>query len=101
MDTVDATSVLLEWAPDLAKRLARSEAQIRAHGLTMDDFSPHRSVDLKFPDGSHARFLFAFAVASAERHAVAVFTEHYGSFIFRMLPEMPDIEVHEDVYIQA
>jgi hypothetical protein len=98
---IDATSVLLEWAPDLAKRLSRSEAEIRAKGLTADDFSPSHSVDLKFPDGSHARFLFAFAVASAERHAVAVFTEHYGSFIFRSLPEMSDIEVHEDVYIKA
>src|SRR5262245_47551805 len=101
MDTVDATSVLLEWAPDLAKRLARSEAEIRANELTMDDFAPHRAIDLKFPDGSHARFLAAFAVANAERHSVAVFTEHYGSFIFRVLPAMPDIEVHEDVYIQA
>ena len=44
------------------------------------DFS--HAVELKFPDGSLARFRFAFHLLDAERNEVAVFTEHCGYHIF-------------------
>lgn len=73
---IDAKSVLTDWAPELAKRLGRSEEEIRVRGLGAGDFSPSRAVEIKLVDGSHARFAYAFANVSKERHAVAVFTEH-------------------------
>jgi hypothetical protein len=95
---IDAKSVLTEWAPELAKRLGRPEAEILAKGLSAYDFSSSRSIEIKFADGSHARFSFAFAIVSQERHAVAVFTEHCGYLVFPLLPEMQVIQVNEDVY---
>jgi|SRR6478752_9859999 len=96
---IDAKRVLTEWCPELAKRLGRPEEEIRVRGLSAGDFSPSRAVEIKFVDGSHARFSFAFAIISKERRAVAVFTEHCGYLIFPLLPEMQVIQVHEDVYL--
>jgi hypothetical protein len=95
---IDAKSMLMEWAPELANRLGRPEGEIRVRGLSAGDFSPSRAVEIKFVDGSHARFSYAFAIVSKERHAVAVFTEHCGYLVFPLLPEMQVIQVHEDVY---
>lgn len=94
----DRESVLTDWAPELTKRLGRSEEEICVRGLSAGDFSPSRAVEIKFVDGSHARFSYAFAIVSKERQAVAVFTEHCGYLVFPLLPEMQVVQVHEDVY---
>ena len=43
---------------------------------------PGQSVLIRFPDGSHALFRFAFAVADEAAGEVAVFTEYCGYHVF-------------------
>ena len=73
--------IVKEWAEELSKRLGRPAAEIRARGLSAYDFSPLEEVEVKFPDGSNAHFMFAFFVVSETRKAVAVFTEHCGYWV--------------------
>ncbi len=93
-----APQVLEAWREELSERLKRSAEEIVAKGLSAYDFSPSESVEIRFPDESHARFKFAFALISKERKMVAVFTEHCGYLEFPLLREMSVIQHSEDFY---
>ena len=97
----DHLEVLADWSDELAARLGRPVAEIRARGLSAHDFIPGRSVRLNFGDGSHAEFRHAFACVRREAARVAVFTEHCGYLEFALTPQAEVIETHEHVYRQA
>jgi hypothetical protein len=54
--------VLWDWVPELAAKLNRPEAEILNQGLGASNFSPTRSVEVRFPFGLTHRLTFAFAV---------------------------------------
>lgn len=68
-----------DWAEVLSPALGRPEAEIRGRGLGAYDFaSDLPAVEIIFPDGSTAKFLYAFFVVDQKRGRVGVFTEHCG-----------------------
>jgi hypothetical protein len=69
------------WKPRLRQYLREQRGEDREH-LSASDFPPDRSVFIRFPDGSHAVFRFAFAIADEASGEVAVFTEHCGYHVF-------------------
>ncbi len=50
--------------------------------LSARDFPIQQSVHLKFDDGSHATFRYAFAVEDKARNLLLVVTEHCGYHVF-------------------
>ena len=70
------------FAPELARLTGRPEDDLVKNGLSLRDFQPKAEVELRFADQSHAKFNFAFYIASREKNAVAVFTEHCGYHVF-------------------
>ena len=90
--------VVAAWAGELATKLGRSEEEIRSRGLSAYDFSPGRSVEVRFPDGHTHRLTYAFAVVKPEQNLAAVFTEHAGYIEFELVDETQVVEVHESVY---
>jgi hypothetical protein len=92
--------VLAEWAPELSKRLGRPEEAIIAGGLSADDFSIDRSVEVRSPDGAHVAFKFAFAVIRPSKRSAAVFSEHDGYLEFDLVEDAVVAEIVEDIYRQ-
>jgi hypothetical protein len=90
--------VVAEWVTELAERLQRPEDELRARGLSAYDFSSSRAVEIRFVDGSHAKFRYAFAIVSKSKERVAVFTEHCGYLEFPLTPELEVIEISENYY---
>lgn len=70
------------FASELARMTRRPEDDLVRNGLSVRDFQSNAEVELRFADKSHAKFNFAFFIASREKNAVAVFTEHCGYHIF-------------------
>ena len=53
--------------------------------LNAGDFPCGQSVLIRFPDGSHVLFRFAFAIEDGASGEVAVFTEHCGCHVFPLV----------------
>ena len=69
------------WKPRLRRYLLERRGEERDQ-LSAGDFSPGRSVLIRFPDGSHALFRYAFAIRDEGSAEVIVFTEHCGYHVF-------------------
>jgi hypothetical protein len=69
------------WKPRLRQYLRERHGEAREH-LSAGDFPSGQSVLIRFPDGSHAYFRFAFAITDEAFGGVAVFTEHCGYHVF-------------------
>ncbi len=92
--------VLDEWAPELAARLGRPEAEIRSRGLSAGDFSIAQSVEIRYPYGLSHRVTFAFAVVRPEKRQAAVFSEHAGYIEFDLIEGCEVVEWQESFYRQ-
>jgi hypothetical protein len=90
--------VLQDWVPELAKKLNRSEDALLARGLGATDFSPAKSVEVRFPDGATHRYTFAFAVVRPAANLAAVFSEHSGYLEFSLVDDAVVAEIHEHLY---
>ena len=90
--------VLRDWLPELAEKLKRSEAELLSRGLGALDFSPSRSVEVRFPFGHTHRFNFAFAVVRPRTSEAAVFSEHAGYVEFQLVEDCVVAEIHEVIY---
>jgi hypothetical protein len=89
--------VLGEWAPEVALKLKRSEAELRERGLSALDFSPFQSVEVRLTGVTH-RFTRAFAVIRPQTGEVAVFSEHAGYVEFQLVVDDVVAEIEEDFY---
>ena len=89
--------VLMHWAPELSTKLGRPVEVIRRDGLSADDFSIARSVEVRDPDGTKVAFQFAFAVVRPAEKAAAVFSEHDGYLEFSLVEDAVVAEIHEDI----
>ncbi len=69
------------WKPRLSQYLRERRSEDR-ECLSAVDFPCGQTVFIRFSDGSHARFRYAFAIADEEAGEVAVFTEHCGYHVF-------------------
>jgi hypothetical protein len=69
------------WKPRLRQYLRERHGEDRDR-LSASDFPPGQSVVLRFPDGSHALFRYAFAIVDEASGEIAVFTEHCGYHVF-------------------
>jgi hypothetical protein len=78
------------WKPRLRQYLRERRGEER-DGLSAGDFSPGQSVRIRFPDGSHVHFQYAFAIRDEVAGEVIVFTEHCGYHVF----PLGDAEVEE------
>jgi hypothetical protein len=78
------------WKPRLRRYLRERRGEERDR-LSAGDFSPGRSVFIRFSDGSHALFRSAFAIRDEGAGEVIVFTEHCGYHVF----PLGDAEVEE------
>jgi hypothetical protein len=90
--------VIADWAGELSERLGRPKEDLLVSGLCANDFSPTRCVEIRFADGSLARFKFAFAIVSEAKNHVAIFTEHCGYFEIPLAPDMEVVQINEDYY---
>lgn len=89
--------MLDDWAPELAARLGRSEQSIRERGLSAMDFSPSRSVEIRYGDFTvHVRF--AFALIRPEQAVVAIFSEHWGYTEYGLMEDTVVAQIHEEIY---
>ena len=70
-----------EWKPRLRAYLRERCGEDRDR-LSAGDFPDDPSVIVRFPDGSHVLFRYAFAVPDEAGREVAVFTEHCGYHVF-------------------
>jgi hypothetical protein len=61
--------------------------------LSAFEFNSSNTVNLKFPDGSSARFRYAFVIYAPELNEIGVFTEHCGYHIFPF--EDTEIELYD------
>lgn len=68
------------WKNRVAE-LARELSDGRYERLGAEAFK-QEAVRVRFPDGSSALFLYAFALTDEERRELAVFTEHCGYHVF-------------------
>ena len=69
------------WRSRLKQHLRERHGEDRER-LSAGDFPCGQSVFIRFPDGSHVLFRFAFALADEVTGEVAVFTEHCGYHVF-------------------
>ena len=69
------------WKPHLRRHLQARYGEGRDY-LSAQDFPAGQSVFIRFPDGSHVSFRYAFALTDEARREVAVFTEHCGYHVF-------------------
>lgn len=69
------------WKARLREYLRKQRGEDRER-LSAGDFPSDQSILIRFPDGSHALFRFAFAIADEAAGEVAVFTEHCGYHVF-------------------
>jgi len=61
--------------------------------LGVSDFSPSKQVNIRFEDGSFARFKYAFSMKAPEWREVAVFTDNCGYHIFNIHVEIEEEEM--------
>jgi len=71
-----------DWLPLLAQHLGRSVASIEVEGLRVEDFPPGL-VDIRFSDGSSARFKWAFMLVRLEQNLCCVFTCYSGTHVLQ------------------
>ena len=69
------------WKQRLRQHLREHRGEERDR-LSADDFPPDQTILIRFPDGSHVLFRYAFAIEDAASGEVAVFTEHCGYHVF-------------------
>lgn len=50
--------------------------------LSASEFPSETTVSIRFEDGSHVEFKYAFTIEAPEFREVAVFTEHCGYHLF-------------------
>lgn len=67
------------WAEELAEKFSCTIEDMQENGLSARHFSA-QTLELRFVDGSLARFEYAFFVVSKDEEYIAVFTEHCGYF---------------------
>ncbi len=65
------------WRSHIRKHLREDRDRLSA-----GDFRSDQSVIIRFPDGSHVLFRYAFALKDELAGEVAVFTEHCGYHVF-------------------
>jgi len=75
-----ASLILDDWAPELATRCFKPEAEIRRTGLAPADY-PNEIVEITFADESTATFRFAFVIISREKNAIGLFSGHSGHYV--------------------
>jgi hypothetical protein len=90
--------VLNDWAAELAVKLNRPEFELRKRGLSVCDFSPARSVEVRYPFGCTHKISSAFAVVRPQAGLAAVFSEHAGYLEFELIEDCVVAEIHEDTY---
>ncbi|SRR6266481_3934399 len=90
--------LVTDWADELSERLGRSKEELLTRGLVATDFPPTHCVEIRFADGSFAKFKFAFAIVSEKKNHVVIFTDHNGYFEFPLAPEMEVVQINEDYY---
>jgi hypothetical protein len=95
-----AREVLSDWAPDLSRKLGRSEVEIRSKGIGGLDFVAGHSVEVRYPAGLVMKFPLAFAVLRPDVKQAAVFSEHDGYVEFELVEDAVVAEIHEDIYRQ-
>jgi hypothetical protein len=78
------------WKPRLRQYLRQRRGEERDR-LSAGDFPPGQSVLIRFPDGSHVLFRYAFAIQDDGAGEVIVFTEHCGYHVF----PLSDAQVEE------
>lgn len=59
-----------------------AKGNTKSEKLSATDFSSAASVIIRFEDGSHVEFKYAFVIKAPEFREVAVFTEHCGYHLF-------------------
>lgn len=91
-------AVLDDWAAELAVKLNRPEFELRTGGLSAYDFSPARSVEVRYPFGCTHKVSSAFAVIRPQAGMAAVFSEHAGYLEFELIEDCVVAEIHEDIY---
>ncbi|HEX8328132.1 MAG TPA: hypothetical protein VF629_11370 [Hymenobacter sp.] len=69
------------WKLKLQKYLI-AKGSTRPENLSASDFPSETTVCIRFEDGSHVEFKYAFIIAAPEFREVAVFTEHCGYHLF-------------------
>ena len=72
--------------PEAWKARLRHYLRERGRGdcdrLSAADFPCDQCIAIRFPDGSHVLFRYAFALTDSASGEVAVFTEHCGYHVF-------------------
>ena len=86
------------WMDAVRAHVRAASGEERDH-LTAFDFSANQSVHLRFEDGSHAFFRYAFCLRDEKAREVAVFTEHCGYHFFSS--EALEVEVLQTVRLHA
>ena len=69
------------WRTRLRQHLRERGSEDRDR-LSAGDFPSDQSIVIRFPDGSHVLFRYAFALTDPTSGEVAVFTEHCGYHVF-------------------
>ncbi|MBP6748642.1 MAG: hypothetical protein KA144_03300 [Xanthomonadaceae bacterium] len=92
--------VLSEWAEEVAAKVGRSADDIRTRGIGATDFSPLKSIEIRYPGGMVVQIPFAFVVFRREQSVAAVFSEHAGYMEFVLPEETTVIEITQSPYHQ-
>ncbi len=92
--------VLSDWAEEVAAKIGRPKDQILAKGLGATDFSPLRSIEIRYPNGMIIQIPFAFVVLRRNEGLAAVFSEHSGYMEFVLPEETAVIEINQSFYRQ-
>ena len=59
-----------------------AKGSTRSDRLITSEFPSETTVSIRFEDGSHVEFRYAFVIEALEFREVAVFTEHCGYHLF-------------------
>jgi len=78
------------WKLKIIEHL-RANGEEKRERLSVYQFSPRQTVEIKFEDDSFAEFRFAFIIDAPEFNEVGVFTEHCGYHIFNSAAVSIDI----------
>lgn len=93
-------SLIARYAEQISEKLHRPLEEIVAEGLFCGDFSTQ--VEVKFSDGSHALFRYAFFVVDQKSKTCAIFSEHCGYIelpsVGVMLKETKEYYYTDDLY---
>jgi hypothetical protein len=75
-----AAALAEEWAEPLAARAGVAKQEFLVTPERYMNY-PLSSVRVELMDGSHLEFRYAFALVNEAMRAIAVFSEHCGSFV--------------------